>query len=322
LTLRRDLYRLGEIFADPSKVKVLHGCDRDVLWLQRDFGLYIVNCFDTFQAAKVLQFSTLSLAHLVKFYCGVTLNKKYQLADWRERPLSEEMLHYAKADTHYLLYIYDSLRKELFKRLGSDGVESVLSASKKVCMARYEKDVFDPMGYRGLLANSGASKSLPNIHDLSPMQESALAKLWDWRDRHARDEDESCQFIMSNAELLRIGMKIPRYEKDVLSCSPLTEYVRSRLSHIVEMMLSISAVQPTRILDASSRQLANKTNAKVSSSTRVLSKQDAQAISERAKRAIFTINPPTKIKSEEVSAHSPVSPQMSVDEVSICISIL
>ncbi len=74
LSLRMELYRLGEVFADPTKVKVFHGCDRDILWLQRDFGLYIVNCFDTFQAAKVLRFSALSLAHLVKFFCGVTLN--------------------------------------------------------------------------------------------------------------------------------------------------------------------------------------------------------------------------------------------------------
>ena len=30
-------------------LKVFHGCDWDMLWLQRDFGLYVVNCFDTGQ---------------------------------------------------------------------------------------------------------------------------------------------------------------------------------------------------------------------------------------------------------------------------------
>lgn len=39
--------QLRDIFADPSKVKVLHGSDYDVEWLQKDFGLYIVNLFDT-----------------------------------------------------------------------------------------------------------------------------------------------------------------------------------------------------------------------------------------------------------------------------------
>jgi len=28
----------------------MHGADHDVLWLQRDFGLYLVNLFDTGQA--------------------------------------------------------------------------------------------------------------------------------------------------------------------------------------------------------------------------------------------------------------------------------
>lgn len=37
-------------------------------------------------------------------------DKKYQLADWRVRPLPEELLLYARTDTHYLLYIYDRLK--------------------------------------------------------------------------------------------------------------------------------------------------------------------------------------------------------------------
>jgi hypothetical protein len=37
------------VFSDPAVVKVLHGADSDIVWLQRDFGLYIVNLFDTGQ---------------------------------------------------------------------------------------------------------------------------------------------------------------------------------------------------------------------------------------------------------------------------------
>ncbi len=305
-----ELYRLGEVFADPTKVKVFHGCDRDILWLQRDFGLYIVNCFDTFQAAKVLRFSALSLAHLVKFFCGVTLNKKYQLADWRVRPLPEDMLLYAKYDTHYLLYIYDSLRKELWKREGPEGIEKVLSSSKKLCMSRYEKDTFNPESYRSLLTKSGASKSIPNINDLSPYQQNALAKLWDWRDYHARQEDESCQYIMSNAELVRIGLKIPRYEKDVLSCSPLTEYVRSRLSDIVELMLSVEV----------SDNFHRSTDVTPIKPKVLLTKQDVQSVTNRSKQAIFSINPSMMAsfaaKDEMEIVLNPASSQITIDEVS------
>ena len=45
---------LRGVFDNPKKVKVLHGADMDIQWLQRDFGLYIVNMFDTGQAARVL----------------------------------------------------------------------------------------------------------------------------------------------------------------------------------------------------------------------------------------------------------------------------
>ena len=38
---------LRDVFANPNKVKVLHGSDYDVEWLQKDFGIYIVNLFDT-----------------------------------------------------------------------------------------------------------------------------------------------------------------------------------------------------------------------------------------------------------------------------------
>lgn len=33
--------------------------------------------------------------------------------DWRQRPLSDEMVQYARTDAHYLLYIADSLIDEL-----------------------------------------------------------------------------------------------------------------------------------------------------------------------------------------------------------------
>jgi len=57
----------------------------DIGWLQRDFGIYVVNMFDTGQAARVLNFEKLSLAYLLKRFCDVTANKQYQLADWRIR---------------------------------------------------------------------------------------------------------------------------------------------------------------------------------------------------------------------------------------------
>ena len=65
--------------------QVLHGADMDIQWLQRDLGVYVVNMFDTGQAARVLNLGRYSLAHLLQEYCDVKPDKQYQLADWRIR---------------------------------------------------------------------------------------------------------------------------------------------------------------------------------------------------------------------------------------------
>ena len=103
---------LAPILADPSICKVLHGSDQDVLWLQKDFGLFLVNLFDTGIAARILGMPC-GYAHLLSHFCNVTTDKRHQLADWRMRPLSEPMLLYARVDTHYLLYIADCLHAKL-----------------------------------------------------------------------------------------------------------------------------------------------------------------------------------------------------------------
>jgi exosome complex exonuclease RRP6 len=69
--------RLRPIFDDPTKVKVLHGADHDIQWLQRDFAIYVVNMFDTGQASRVLQLKQFGLAFLLQTYCGVLADKKY-----------------------------------------------------------------------------------------------------------------------------------------------------------------------------------------------------------------------------------------------------
>ena len=81
----------------------MHGADMDTKWLQRDFNIHIANLFDTHKAARFLGFTTLSYGNLLKHFCGVHTDKSYQRADWRIRPLTPEMLHYARVDTHYLL---------------------------------------------------------------------------------------------------------------------------------------------------------------------------------------------------------------------------
>lgn len=64
---------LNSIFANPDIVKVMHGADSDMHWLQRDFSVYVVNLFDTHRAAIQLQIPVgeRSLAALLKRYLKI-----------------------------------------------------------------------------------------------------------------------------------------------------------------------------------------------------------------------------------------------------------
>jgi ribonuclease D len=59
--------------------QVLHGSRSDVVWLQRDFGLYLVNVFDTGEAARVLNYPSYGLAHLLDTFCKVKAQKQFQV---------------------------------------------------------------------------------------------------------------------------------------------------------------------------------------------------------------------------------------------------
>ncbi|KAI0439469.1 ribonuclease H-like domain-containing protein [Xylaria telfairii] len=210
---RHKLEVLNEVFADPSIIKVLHGAYMDIIWLQRDCGLYIVGLFDTFEAACALQYPGRSLAYLLKRFIDFDADKKYQLADWRIRPLPEEMFYYARSDTHYLLYVYDHLRNELLSSAQpgmaeNDLMRHVLFKSNETSLRRHESYVYDaetgqgPFGWYNMLIRQSAGK-------FSKAQFSAFRAIHQWRDKLARKEDESPLFIMNNATLFDIARRLP-----------------------------------------------------------------------------------------------------------------
>ena len=82
---RRQLQILNEVFTDPGILKVLHGSYMDSIWLQRDFGLYVVGMFDTHHAANALGYPGKSLGFLLKRFINFEAQKQYQTADWRIR---------------------------------------------------------------------------------------------------------------------------------------------------------------------------------------------------------------------------------------------
>ncbi|KAA0041746.1 hypothetical protein IC582_019774 [Cucumis melo] len=224
---------LREVFKDPSKKKVLHGADRDVVWLQRDFGIYICNLFDTGQASRVLKLERNSLEYLLHHFCGVAANKEYQNADWRLRPLPEEMVRYAREDTHYLLYIYDLMRMKL-SSMPHEAEESdpplveVYKRSHDVCMHLYEKELLTESSYLYVYGLQGSG--------FDAQQLAVAAGLFEWRDVVARAEDESTGYILPNKTLLEIAKQMP------VTVNKLRRLLKSKHPYIERNLASIVTI--------------------------------------------------------------------------------
>ncbi|KAK7315522.1 hypothetical protein VNO77_34072 [Canavalia gladiata] len=245
---------LREVFKDPAKKKVMHGADRDIVWLQRDFGIYICNLFDTHQASKALNLERNSLEHILHHFCEVTANKEYQNADWRLRPLPDEMIRYAREDTHYLLYIYDLMRIKLFAlSKESENSESsdtplveVYKRSYDVCTQLYEKELLTENSYLHIYGLQGAG--------FNAQQLAIVSGLCEWRDIVARAEDESTGYVLPNKSVLEIAKQMP------LTTSKLRRLVKSKhpyVEHNLDTVVNIirHSIQNAAAFEEAAHQL-------------------------------------------------------------------
>ncbi|KAL7470274.1 hypothetical protein ACHAXS_010499 [Conticribra weissflogii] len=141
---------LGPLFADRNIVKIGHGIGgMDTSSLHRDFGILVVNAFDTHEAASILSRrssqrfqSGLGLASLCKHYGLPTwreyqeLKRLYQCSDWRKRPLEERALEYGRYDVRYLITLRKLLMRDLVLLELSDRIG--FSSASESSLEQYE----------------------------------------------------------------------------------------------------------------------------------------------------------------------------------------
>ena len=229
----QGLITLFVILANPTIVKILHGGVHDVSWIQRDFSLYLVNMFDTYIAAKTLGFprGCLSLSFLLQHYCNVKTDKKFQLADWRIRPLTQEMLQYARSDTRYLIKIFHLMKNALIEK-GNENknlLHSVYDQSNDLCKQRYEKPSIRPDSYLVHLRKSNVNFNSRQLY--------AFKELFHWRNKIAREEDESEMYVLPPHMLLKISSELPREMQGIVACcNPVPPLVKQNLHHLHQIV--------------------------------------------------------------------------------------
>ena len=255
LRLRSKLHRLNSSFLNPKILKVFHGANEDVRWLQKDFGLYVANMFDTGIALQMLHMPH-GLAFAVDHFCQVRLDKRFQTADWRIRPLPRDMIQYARQDTHYLLYVYDRLKALLLNSEARASTGNLfvhtLQESRRLCLTMYEKPVLEP-------TTSFMDAMGKSLGGLSPLQLHVIRDVFNWRDRVAREADESPQVIMHTSAILQIGSRLPTTAVDLLKAipSPVSSWVRKDAAAVVEIVKTAFAdIGVTDVADEASHRTA------------------------------------------------------------------
>jgi ribonuclease D len=197
----RDLSPLQPVFKNPRIEKIFHAAEYDLICLKRDSGITVDNLFDTMQAARILGCERVGLDSILADKLGIHLDKKYQKADWGARPLSPEMLNYARLDTHHLLPLRDHLQAELKTR------------------GRWELAQEEFIRLAGGNGNGKAEipawQRLKGTHKFSQQQIAILHELCHWRDTQAQRVNRPPFKVLDNKRLVAVAETMPVSEDDL-----------------------------------------------------------------------------------------------------------
>ncbi|GAB4148103.1 MAG: ribonuclease D [Candidatus Promineifilaceae bacterium] len=191
-----DFEGLGRLIENGNIEKVLHSAEYDLILMKKQFGWEMVNLFDTMWAARILGFTQMGLANILQERYGVKLDKRYQKANWCQRPLSAAQLEYAQSDTHFLL----ALRDDLAAALQAAGCwEEALELFGEQCRVHPSNQTFDPDGFW----------SLNGARELSRSQQAILRALYIFREQEAQRQDRPPFKVLGNTTLLHLAQKAP-----------------------------------------------------------------------------------------------------------------
>jgi ribonuclease D len=211
---------LGQFFADPGVVKVLHAADNDLGYLKRLYGFTVENLFDTAIAARFLGVTSLSLDGLLRDFLGVDPGPSRQKDDWSKRPLSAAQETYALNDVLHLIPLRDRLLEALRDKGRDRWVEEECAA---VAAMPAPERVVDPDVYMRL---KGAK-------DLDGRGLAVLRELANAREALATKADRPPFMILGNESLVALAALKPRDTAAILTVKGCTSNVVRRVGEAI-----------------------------------------------------------------------------------------
>ena len=215
-----DLTPLHAVLADPSVRKIFHAADYDIRCLNRDFNIQIRGLFDTMIASQFIGEEKVGLADVLGKYFNVTLDKKFQRADWSQRPLSGEMIAYAAEDTRHL----HRLAELLEKRLEEKG---------RLSWAAEEFALLEQVKFQG--NNGPLFLRVKGAGTLDRRSLAVLEELLQWRDKEAQRRDRPPFKVLGNRELLEIARTTPASQQALSTLKDVPPRVAERYGRVLLM---------------------------------------------------------------------------------------
>ena len=210
-----DLGPLGALLADPGMQVVIHDADYDLRILAKYHGIRVENVFDTLVAAELLNEPEIGLAALLLKYQGVQVDKKFQKADWSERPLPAPMLDYAAGDTAHLIALRDQL-------------EGRLREKDRWTWAEEEFALLTDAPFNLPVDEEPTFLKVKGAKVLKPHQLAVLREVHTWREGLAKKLDRAPFMVLGNEVLIGLATEPPTSVRELAARKGVNERLVQR----------------------------------------------------------------------------------------------
>ncbi|MBL8860197.1 MAG: HRDC domain-containing protein [Planctomycetes bacterium] len=205
-----DVSGLGDVLADPRKLKVFHDGEYDILIMKREYRFEFQNLFDTRVAAATLGTQAPGLAAVLNDRFQITLDKSMQRSDWGVRPLSDKQIRYARLDTRFLLPLMREQQADLAERGRAMIVEGECRRLEAITPpdSRFNPDEF---------------VRLKGSRTLGPVERQVLREVFIARERLAEASNQPPFRILNPDSLVDLAQLKPRTREGLTRVRGFTE---------------------------------------------------------------------------------------------------
>lgn len=194
----KDLSPLAPIFADPRIEKVFHAAEYDIIGLKRDFHFEFSSLFDTMIASRILGREAVGLAAMLESEFGIAIDKRFQRANWGQRPLPPALMDYARFDTHYLIQLRRQLQAALVENELWPLAQEDFNRLSLIAAGNHHDD--QPENFWRVAGGQ----------HLTPQQNAVLMELATYRSRQAAAANLPLFKVLGNATLVQLAQIQPQ----------------------------------------------------------------------------------------------------------------